>query len=276
MSENQNRDFAKYDTMATEELETILRSDSQSPEGQETDGELLLYVMGVLAHRKRNSENPGKTAQEAWESFEEHYLPKEEEVHTAKSNKKGLRRWIAAAAVLVILVSIPFTASALTWDEIWNAVASWAKNTFSFVSQGQTDPTEPSEQDDRPYNSLQELLAQTNSETNIVPTWIPDRYSLVDITMDENPMRRTFGAIYTDANTMLKISVYSYLASDPEKIEVNEDLLEIYNAGGIEYYIFSNFDKLRAVWTNGSYECNISGNITVEEMKQMINSIGKG
>lgn len=276
MSENQNRDFAKYDTMATEELEEILRSDSQSPEGQESDGELLLYVMGVLAHRKRNSENPGKTAQEAWESFETNYLPKEEEVHTAKSNKKGLRRWIAAAAVLAILVSIPFTASAMSWDEIWNAVATWAKETFSFVSGGQPAPTEPVEQDARPYNSLQELLAETNRETNLVPTWIPDRYTLMDITVDENPMRKTYAAIYTGADSMLMITVKSYIAADPEKIEINEDLLEVYKAKNTEYYIFSNFEKLRVVWLDGSYECNISGDLTVEEMKTMIDSIGKG
>ena len=276
MSENQNRGFAKYDTMATEELEEILRSDSQSPEGQESDGELLLYVMGVLAHRKRNSENPGKTAQEAWESFEKHYLPEEEEAHTVKSNRIGLRRWIAAAAVLAILVSIPFTASALTWDEIWNAVATWAKETFSFTSQGQPAPTEPSTEDARSYNSLQELLAETNSATDIVPTWIPERYTLQDITMDENPMRRSYTAIYTDSNTMLRVSVQSYLDADAEKLEITEDLREIYKVKGVEYYIISNFDQLRAVWIKDSYECNISGDLTVEEMKTMIDSIGKG
>ena len=130
MSENQSRglaDFAKYDAMETEELEEILRADSQSLEGQESDGELLLYVMGVLAHRKRNSENPGKTAQEAWESFEKHYLSEEEEIHTAKNNRTSLRRWIAAVAVAALLLAIPLTASALTWDEIWNAVATWCR-----------------------------------------------------------------------------------------------------------------------------------------------------
>lgn len=283
MSENQNResvDFAKYDAMATEELEEILRVDSQSPEGQESDGELLLYVMEVLAHRKRNSENPGKTAQQAWESFEEHYLPKEEETHTAQSEPNRhtlhLRRWIAAVAAAALLLTIPLTASALTWDEIWNAVATWAKETFSFVKEGQPAPTEPVEGDSQQYTSLHQLLAEARGETNLVPVWIPDRYNLIDITTEENPMRKNYGAIYLGTEGMLMITVQSYIDSDPEKIEINDDLLEIYKAAEVEYYIFSNMNQLRAVWINGSYECSISGNITMEEIKLMIDSIVKG
>lgn len=279
MSENQNREFAKYDAMATEELEEILRADSQSPEGQESDGELLLYVMGVLAERKRNSDNPGKTAQQAWESFEKHYLPKEEETHTVQSNRETpcFRRWVAAAAVVAILVTIPFTASALSWDEIWNAVATWAKNTFSFTSNPDaTQATEPSPTNFDGYTSLQQALAETNRGDALVPTWIPNRYILKDIRVDENPMRKTYTAVYTEDNAMLRISVQSYLDADPEKVEINEDLLEIYSVDEVEYYIFSNMDQLCAVWINGSYECNISGSITIEEIKLMIDSIVKG
>jgi len=278
MSENQNRDFAKYDAMATEELEEILRSDSQSPEGQESDGELLLYVMGVLAHRKRNGDNPGKTAQQAWESFEKHYLPREEETHTAQSKRKTplFRRWVAAAAVVAVFVAVPFTASALRWDEIWNAVATWAKETFSFVSEGQPTPTEPVIEDERSYDALQELLAETDQDSDIVPTWIPNGYMLQDIRVDETPMQKNYMAFYTCGEKELKISIRSYMAADPEKLEITEDIQEIYTVAGVEYYIISNFDQLRVVWISGSYECNISGDLTVEEMKQMIDSIGKG
>lgn len=279
MSDNQSRrtEFAKYDTMATEELEEILREDSQSPEGQESDGELLLYVMEVLAHRKRNSDNPGKTAQQAWESFEKHYLPKKEAQSESKKALPGLRRCIAAVAAAALLLTIPLTASALSWNEIWNAVATWAKETFSFVSQPDaTQATEPSPTNFDGYESLQQALAETNRGNELVPTWIPDRYNLLDITVDENPVRKSYVAMYMGENGMLMITVQSHIGSDPERIEISEDLLETYKVSEIDYYIFSNVDQLRAVWINGSYECNISGNLTVEEMKQMIDSIGKG
>ena len=279
MSENQNRDFAKYDAMATEELEEILRSDSQSPEGQESDGELLLYVMGVLAHRKRNGDNPGKTAQQAWESFEKHYLPREEETHTAQSKRKTplFRRWVAVAAVVAVFVAIPLTASALRWDEIWNAVATWAKETFSFVSHPDAaQATEPSPTNFDGYQSLQQALIETEEDFDGVPTWVPDRYQLDCIVVDETPMQKNYMALYANGEQWLQITVRSYIAADPGNIEISEDLIEVYTVKGTEFYIFSNIDKLCVIWLDDSYECNITGDITMEEIKLMIDSIVKG
>ena len=287
MSENQNRgtiDFAKYDSMATEELEEILRLDAEAPDGQASDGELLFYVMGVLAERKRNSVNPGNTAQEAWESFKENYLPIEEDdlEHTqeaappAKSARTWLPRLIAAAALVAILISIPVAASAFGWQDIWNAVAKWAKETFSFVSDNQTGTEVPEPSDGNSYKSLQQALEEANDRSDIVPTTLPERYILQQVIVNESPMRRIYGAHYKSGEASLKITVQAYLEADPEKVEINEELLEIYQASGVEYYIFSNFDQLRAVWTVDSYECYISGELTIEEMKMMIDSIGKG
>ena len=77
MSENTNRsnqDFAKYDAMTTEELEELLRLDLDAPPEQESDTEVLLTIMEVLAQRKK----PEKTAFEALESFRQNYMPEED------------------------------------------------------------------------------------------------------------------------------------------------------------------------------------------------------
>lgn len=286
MSENQdrrNRDFTQYDSMPTEALEEILRLDAEAPEGQESDTELLLYIMEVLANR-RNTNNTGKTALEAWDSFQKQYLPAEEEYleHTEEAKKPvkmpryWLRRLIAAAAVVALLVGLPVAASAFGWEDIWNAVAKWARETFSFVSGEQTDASEPIAEDNRQYTSLQQLLVETDQEYDFVPTRIPDGYEIEDITMFENPERKTYIAFYTNGENKFRICVQSYLSSDPEKIEINEELLEVYKVAGKECYIFSNNQQLQAAWIKDSYECNISGELTVEEIKTMIDSIGKG
>ncbi len=287
MSEKQNRgigDMSKYDAMTTEELEEILRLDAQTLEEQESDTDKILCIMEVLAQRKRNSENPGKTAQQAWESFEENYFPLEEEnlicvaqtERLAKPSRYWLRRMIAVAAVLVILVGIPLTASAFGWGDIWTAVAKWAKETFSFVVNDTPEDTEPATDDAQQYTSLQEVLAETDQATDFVPTWIPDGYILKDITVDENPMQKVYIAMYRNADAFIMITVESYMEFDPEKVEVNDDILEVYEASGAEYYIFSNNQQLSAAWIKDSYECYISGNMTIEEIKMMIDSIGKG
>lgn len=283
MSENKNRrtaDFAKYDTMTTEELEEILRLDSEAPEDQESDGELLLYVMEVLARRKQNSVNPGKTAQQAWESFEKHYLPAEEATTAPGEPKKvqpRLRRWIAAVAAVAVLAMISLTASALTWEEIWDAVGKWTKNTFSFVSQPDaTMATDPSPTHFDGYESLQQTLIESNQDPGIVPTRIPDGFKLDSIRVDQNPMQRTYLAFFKNEDRSFQINLRSYLQNAPEKVEISDDLLEIYKVSDTEYYIFANNKRNRAVWLTGSFECNISGDLTIEEIKLIIDSIRKG
>lgn len=285
MSENQSRnDYSQYDSMTTEELEEILRLDAEAPEGQATDGELLLYILEVLASRKQNSSNPGNTAQQAWESFQKNYLPTEEEnitpvtqtVQPAKKPSHWLRRALATAAIIVILIGIPLTARAFSWAELWDAVAKWAKETFSFVSSEDVQLTEPAADDVRQYTSLQELLAETDQEINFVPTWIPDGYQLKDITIDETPMQKNYNAYYHNQENALRICVKSFVLEDPEKIEITDNLIDKIDQAGIEYYIFSNNNKIQVIWIKDSYQCIISGDLTIEEIKTMINSIGKG
>lgn len=286
MSENRNRrieDYSKYDTMETEELEEILRLDSEAPEGQESDTEVLLYVMEVLANR-RNTNNTGKTAQQAWESFQQHYLSEEESCleHTSEekkpveANRSWLRRSLAAAAVIALLICIPLTAKAFSWQEIWNAVAKWAKETFSFVSDENTQDSAPEADDTLQYDSLQQLLFDARGEENLVPSWIPERYQLEDIRVNEVPSRKTYIVLYKNGDDSLQILVQTYQTSDSENIEVEKEPLEIYEVSGVQYYIVANDEQLRAVWRKDSYECYISGDLTIEEIKRMIDSIGKG
>ena len=39
------RDFSKFDEMSTEELNEILRQDSQLPDGEDSDTDAILYIM---------------------------------------------------------------------------------------------------------------------------------------------------------------------------------------------------------------------------------------
>ena len=286
MSENRNReipDFSKYDTMTAEELEEILRQDSEAPEEQESDTERMLYIMGVLADRTKEN-TTGKTAFESWKAFQQDYLCEdgvEEQVSAEipkprKARYPWLRRSAAVAAVLALAIGLTVTASAFGWDALWNTVATWVNGTFSFSTGDQVDTTGPSPQNIVEYASLQEALRYTGLEYDFVPTWIPDGYQLQEVIVDQNPVQSVYGARYKNGEQVLKVTVRVYASSDPEKIEINDSMVEIYRLNGVDYYIFSNNAQLRAVWMKGAYECNISGELTVEELKTMIDSIGKG
>lgn len=282
MSENQNRgiqDFSKYDTMETEALEEILRLDAEAPEGQEPDTELLLYVMGVLADRKRNSDNPGKTAQEAWDSFQRHYLPRGEEESNSQETESEkytpwLRRLIAAAAVVTLIFLIPLTASALGWEDIWPAVAKWAKETFSFVSRENAEASVPNQASEEEFTSLQDALLKSNRDPSMVPSWIPDGYVLKYIKKDVTPLQETYVAYYVNGDRELRIRVQTYISTDIQNVE--EEITEVYTASDTTYYIFENLNQVQVIWFKNSCECTISGDLPIDQAKEMIDSIEKG
>jgi hypothetical protein len=277
MSENLNRDFSKYEAMSTEELEEILRLDAEAPEGAQSDTDLLLYVMEVLASRRNTKNITGNTAQEAWESFQQNYMP--EEPQKPMETKKPvfwMRKLAAAAAVVALLILVPISANALTLEEMWDIFARWAKETFSFVSGESTEVSEPSPDDKDEFETLQELLLQSNRDASIVPTWIPEGFELAQIEKDSSPMREIYTVRYMNGDTIIRIQVTSYLSEDIRNNEVENDPVEIYTHNGIDYYIFKNLDQHRAIWLVDSYECLISGDVSINELKKMIDSIQKG
>ena len=276
MSEKLNRDFSQYETMKTEELEEILRLDAEAPEGAQSDTDLVLYILEVLTSRRNNTNITRNTAQKAWESFQQNYMPEEPQKSKEKKPVFWMRKLAAVAAVVALLIFIPISANALTLEEMWDIFARWAKETFSFVSGESTKVSEPSPEDQDEYNSLQELLIEGNRDSSIVPTWIPEGFSLDKIEKDSSPMREIYAARYINGGIVLRIQVITHLSSDVHNNEVESEPIEIYSHKGIDYYIFKNADQLRAIWLVDSNECLISGDLSIDEIKKMIDSIGKG
>ena len=281
MSEKQNcgiRDFSKYDEMTTEALEEILRLDAEMTEGQESDTEKLLYIMEVLTERRKKNDRTGNTAQEAYELFTQHYMPETENtnpVSVKKNQPKNrqlrlVRSLAATAAVLVILIAGSVTARAFGID-VWKAVIQWTQETFHFGEWGNANPN-----NNLSFKSLQEALVNHKVTTPLAPTWFPDGYKFAEITIDQSPLQKTYRAQYTDGEQELIITLREYLDGEPLYVEQSDGLIEKYEVEGITYYLFSDINVVKAVWINGSYECNIMGNVTIDDLKKMIDSIEKG
>ena len=281
MSEKLNRDFSRYEAMETEELEEILRLDAEAPEGAQLDAESILYILQVLATRTHAKNITVNTAQESWESFQKNYLDEEDAEDIQEPEKKRtsapwLRRMIAAAAVVVLMVCIPLSAKAFGWEGLWNVFARWARETFSFVSVENTDTPEPDAGAHGAITSFQELLELGHCDPSIIPTWVPEGFVLEKFERDTTPVRDVFWAAYINGDRVLRIRVQNYSSTVVQYVEIGEDFSEIYTVSGVTYYIFENLEQLQVVWIVDSYECMISGDISVEEAKKMIDSIEKG
>ena len=283
MSENLNRStegFSKYDSMSIGELEEILRADAMGPERDDSDVDEILYVMEVLAKKRRQNGIAGKTALEAYQEFQQHYLPaleEEEDIEAVPPHKAKVipfRRIAAVAASLVLVFTLTTSANAFSFRDIWNTVVHWAEETFCFSTD--VEVSEPTPNENIQYNSLHDILLANNRSITCVPQWIPETYVFEEAFVSESPVQETYVAVYLSGEKMLKITVQSFLDGAPEQIEESSNLLELYTVSGIDYYIFENHDQLQAVWIIDTFECYISGELSIDEIKLMIDSIEKG
>lgn len=279
MSELEKReDLSRFDSMSTEELQEILRKHTHGELETEPDTQDLFEIMEVLSKR-RQQQNPQafRSDEEAFSEFRKHYMPKESRTTTQQKTTKypsRLFRTIAAvlAVVLILTAGTTITAKALNYD-IWRKFASWTTEIFHFTDGPQTSASIPDQNNNVELGSLLEALAQHKIPESIVPTWLPNGYKYKDIVVITTPRETSINAIYECNNVELIIRVRQSMDVNPEQIEKNDELLEIYTVDSVEYYIFSNTETLQTTWIFEEFECQIVGTITVEEMKAMIDSI---
>ena len=285
-TQNRNEDvFAKYNAMSTEELQQILREDASKPEGQEeTSMEALFYIMEVLAQRRR-ARNEGKTPEEALEAFHKYY--EEDEVSSITEREPVVRKknstasnWVkrlaAAAAIIVLIFSGSITAKAFGFD-LWEIIVKWTQETFHFGYSETGDADKgPVKQNPEVFAGLQAALDDYDISVALVPSWIPEGYVEEDVRVLDTPKQRQFMARYQCGENEIKICIVDYLDGDPSQIEQSDTVIEVHESAGVNYYFIKNNEEIRAAWVSESFECYIIGPLSMEELREMVNSIEKG
>jgi hypothetical protein len=271
-------EFAKYDTMPTEDLQEILRKHAHDDLQVQMDVEELYYIMEVLADRRYDTpEQAAKETEEAYARFRKHYMPRAMQAGRAKVVRFPNRAFRMTAAVLaivlILVVGTSVTAEAFRID-IWGKFATWTKEIFQFTDNPQgTTAANPEQEYNAELKSLQEALNDHGSKEKLAPTWMPEGYKSIDLQIVSTPRVRNISAVYEKEGSDLIIKICQTIGVPAEQVEKNDNLLEVYVVDGVEYYIFSNTENLQAAWSIGEFECLVIGKITLEEMKMMIDSI---
>ncbi len=273
-----SQDFSKYDTMTIQQLQAFLREDASKPEGEGSDPAEVLYVLETLAARAR-AQGEGKCPQEAFATFQEHYDTENFFANAENKPRKAFLKqpWkrcvaaVLAAAVLIFVGSV--TASALG-TKLRKVAAQWTAGTFSF---GYEEPSggldEINTTPPLPCPELEEVLSLFGVEDPMVPTWMPEGYMRERISVEEGFYLRMVSVRYSSEDGVIRLSINRMVDGHGMTIQQGGGLLELYTVNGVDYYIFQNYDTLISAWYADGYEYNIAGEISVEEMKEIINSI---
>lgn len=290
-------DPAELERMSTAKLEKLLLQDFQDPEGGEDRMDKLYYAARLLAERNPDS---GAAPNRAWESFQEKYLPFVEarsahyEDGTApssyaaqgrrqsRSRRWGLRGILVVAALVVLLLSVSATAAA-TGHDLWRLLAQWTDEVIS-ITPGQVTRVDPDEiripEEGTEYSSLQEALDDCGLTLPVAPKWIPEGFELMELIVDtHDPTSLAFVTCYHGDDTTLLISLNIFLTRDDGghggygDFQKDEGDPNPYEAGGITHLLSTNAGRPIALWVNGPVEGSIIGDITMDELKQIIDSI---
>lgn len=270
-----------WEEMSTQELDDLLWRDFAADQDGFLDPADILAMTEVINHREEDTPTDADL-QAAWETFrarirEEENTPTEsipEEAPAAvpfakperkKPGRKKLR-WAVVAAAVVCLLAVP----ALGSDGMENLV-QWTEQHFSFLPQNTLPQERPGAVT---YAEVQETVAQLTIQP-VLPNWYPEGTMLEELTVNEMFDGTNVNVSFSlkDKEFSLNIEVYDLEQIGTTKYEKNEGPVETYYVNRIPHYIMGNMEKHIVAWQNGNTENFIQGDLTVEELKMMIDSI---
>ena len=287
---------ADLEQMSTAGLEKLLLQDFQDQESGEDHMERLYYAAQLLAERDPGS---NAAADRAWADFQEKCLPFAEALsaHHAdggapsaaapRGRLSHLRKWSArgllAAASLALLLSASVAATAATGRGLWTLLAQWTDETMS-IAPGQIVPKKEDDiripEEEKTYASLQEAVEDCGLARPMVPQWIPEGFALADLVVDTGfPDALIFQAAYQRDEDALILFVEVFLPREGEdartygNFQKDEGDPIPYQAGGITHLLSTNAGRPVALWSNGPAQGAVIGDITMEDLKQIIDSI---
>lgn len=288
---------ADLERMSTAGLEKLLLQDFQDPESGEEHMEQLYYAAQLLAERVPD---PNASADRAWSDFRENYLPfaearsarYEDGVAPSSDAAPGrrpshLRKWsvrgmLAAAALAILLLSVSVAAAA-SGHGLWELLARWTDESMG-IAPGHIVPAEEDAiripQEDTEYASLQEAVADCGLARPMVPQWLPEGFEQVELVVDTGfPDALIFQAAYQQEEKAIVVFVEVFLPRKGENdrsygnFQKDEGDPIPYVAGGVTHLLSTNAGRPVALWTNGPAQGAVSGDITMDELKQIIDSI---
>lgn len=197
------------------------------------------------------------------------------------------RRWrtslVAAIVAVVMMLCSMVTAQALDFD-VFGAIARWTEETFNFSIIAQPSNSQeniPSPATNGDFATLQDALDACGVLETVSPKWYPAGLNTTEISVFPRSTGITIQAEYEIEEASVSITVRQYPTAEDAEISVgafekDSDNVIQYESNGIIHYIMSNNSKCVVTWANNALVCSIMGDLTVDELKQMINSIYEG
>ncbi len=194
---------------------------------------------------------------------------------------RRLGRALLIAAVIVVMMTL-LLPPVLGYRDIFHMVAKWTDEQFRFVAPTYGNPETAEENDDQEaMTPLMESLEEYGLPTSFSPTWFPEDRQFLEVRYKENENGKIyFTAVFADENE--EKLVYFELIKCPEYLrpktstftwEKDDSTVIKFPYNGITHYIVENNGFIGAHWYVDLFEVAVLGDISIEEVKKIVESI---
>lgn len=125
---------------------------------------------------------------------------------------------------------------------------------------------------------LREALASLEIDESLAPTWFPNGFEAGNLEVVSSSVSDIVNFVASSENgTTFSLDIIRYTSADylsGTQFEKDTENIEQYSNDQQTFYILSNVDTITATWSDGLIVEQITGNISDEYMKKIIDSIG--
>lgn len=243
---------------------------------EEIDGDFVDACLSILQDRAPVAEDYDPQAM-LERLHEEHpaIFELEEDVPVEKAPPKRGRTMtlfryveVFAAAMLCLVI----TANAFGRRPIQSFIR-WVGDTIQIY----TDPSglmELPSDDPSQYHSLEEALEACGASSADRITWIPEDYSFLYAEVILEGAIREVMVVYEAERGELTLDIL-YIGDNDWRGVVESDPVDrnVYEHNGISYYVTMNYDLAVAGWMDEEYMYDISGHVTKDEIRKIVESV---
>ncbi len=265
-----------YDELQRENTQALLdRLEVEMDKEVIEDPELIETIANILDERAP-APVPQETPEESLRRFRAQFAPMldsgpEAPKPSARPSRRVLRGVLAACLCVVMLLAI---AQACGLDLIGRFL-EWREETFVLRGQsgGQMVLDEVSQGE---YASAAEAVAAYGITEPVAPTWIPERFHIEYVRAKELDFAVNISTTYVaDSDQKIVLKIYKSQNKGTSDIHSEHSVSESepYETNGITFLLSDNNGQYRATWDADTCTCSINGDLTEDELIQMIDSI---
>ena len=208
-------------------------------------------------------------------------LKNEKSIDDTKTSSIHSRKALKLLPLVAVLVLLIGTVSAQAFGEdFFDLFAKWTSEIFHLDDSAKPEASighnDLEEGEVREYATPQEMLNDFGIKGQLIPTAVPEEFGPPTCRASQKKSGLKLEILYESTEHYIFFGYMQISKENAGIVEKNNQSVASWDFWGIKHYYFADNGTEKVAWTNRSFECHASGDMTEAEMSLVIESIYGG